>query len=70
MPLLKSFLKRKNNVLFLIVSNILKKPTRLTFLRSFNVEEDGENKGKFDIENCALIPLIDGARLFVTSNNI
>ena len=62
----------KNNALFFdyLGNDALKKPTPLNFFKKFNVEEDGENKGKFDIKTKALMPLIDGARLFVLSNNI
>jgi CBS domain-containing protein len=34
------------------------------------VEEEGINKDKFDIKTKALMPLIDGARLFILSHNI
>jgi CBS domain-containing protein len=33
-------------------------------------EEEGPNKNKFDIKTRALMPLIDGARLFALSYNI
>lgn len=66
------FKNAKNNVLFFdyLGNDALKKPTPLNFFKKFNVEEDGENKGKFDIKTRALMPLIDGARLLVMSNNI
>ena len=38
--------------------------------KKFNIEEVGENKGKFDIKTRALMPLIDGARLLVLNLNI
>lgn len=62
----------KNNVLFFdyLGNDALRKPTPLNFFKKFNVEEVGENKGKFDIKTKALMPLIDAARLFVMSNNI
>lgn len=55
----------KNNTLFLdfLGNDALKKPSALNFFKKFNVEEDGEHKGKFDIKNRAIMPLIDGARL-------
>lgn len=66
------FKNAKNNVLFFdyLGNDALKKPTPLNFFKKFNLEEDGENKGKFDIKTRALMPLIDGARLLVMSNNI
>ncbi len=66
------FKNAKNNTLFFdyLGNDALKKPTPLNFFKKFNVEEDGEHKGKFDIKTRALMPLIDGARLLVMSNNI
>ncbi len=66
------FKNAKNNTLFFdyLGNDALKKPTPLNFFKKFNVEEDGEHKGKFDIKTRSLIPLIDGARLLVMSNNI
>ena len=62
----------KNNSLFYdyLGNEALKKPAPLNFFKKFTVEEEGEFKGKFDIKTKALMPLIDGARLFVLSNNI
>jgi CBS domain-containing protein len=66
------FKNAKNNVLFFdyLGNDALKKPAPLNFFKKFNVEEEGENKGKFDIKTKALMPLIDGARLLVLNNNI
>lgn len=66
------FKNAKNNVLFFdyLGNDALKKPAPLNFFKKFNLEEEGEHKGKFDIKNKALMPLIDGARLLVLSNNI
>jgi CBS domain-containing protein len=67
------FKNTKNNSLFFdyLGNETLKKPVPLNFFKKFNVEEEeGENKGKFDIKTRALIPLIDGARLLVLSQNI
>ncbi|WP_395062802.1 DUF294 nucleotidyltransferase-like domain-containing protein [Flavobacterium sp.] len=66
------FKNAKNNVLFFdyLGNDALKKPTPLNFFKKFNIEEEGENKGKFDIKTRALMPLIDGARMLVLSNNI
>ena len=65
------FKDAKNKVLFYdyLGNDALKKPAPLNFFKKFNLEEDGENKGKFDIKTRALMPLIDGARLLVISNN-
>ena len=62
----------KNKVLFLdyLGNDTIKKPTPLNFFKKFNIEEEAENKGKFDIKTRALMPLIDGARLLILSNNI
>jgi CBS domain-containing protein len=66
------FKDAKNKVLFYdyLGNDALKKPAPLNFFKKFNLEEDGEYKGKFDIKTRALMPLIDGARLLVISNNI
>jgi CBS domain-containing protein len=63
---------RKNNSrLYDFLGNItLKKPLPLSFFKKINIEEDGENKGKFDIKNRAIMPLVDGARLLILSQNI
>ena len=62
----------KNNALFFdfLGNDALRKNSPLTFFKKFNVEEEGENKNKFDIKTRALMPLIDGARLFALSHNI
>ncbi len=66
------FKNAKNNALFFdyLGNDALKKPAPLNFFKKFNLEEEGEYKGKFDIKTKALMPLIDGARLLVLSNNI
>jgi CBS domain-containing protein len=51
-------------------NDALRKPAPLSFFKKFNIEEDGPNKDKFDIKIRAIMPLIDGARLFVLSLNI
>ena len=48
----------------------MRKPSPLTFFKNFNTEESGEHKDKFDIKTRALMPLIDGARLFSLSYNL
>ncbi len=62
----------KNNALFFdyLGNDALKKPSPLNFFKKFNLEEEGEFKGKFDIKTRALMPLIDGARIMVLSLNI
>ncbi|WP_367753095.1 DUF294 nucleotidyltransferase-like domain-containing protein [Flavobacterium sp. WC2430] len=62
----------ENNVLFydFLGNDALRNNSPLTFFKKFNVEEEGPNKDKFDIKTRALMPLIDGARLFTLSHNI
>jgi CBS domain-containing protein len=48
----------------------LRKNSPLSFFKKFIVEETGPNKDKFDIKTRALMPLIDGARLFTLSHGI
>ena len=56
----------KSNTLFFdfLGNDALRKNSPLSFFKNFNVEVDGLNKNKFDIKTKALLPLIDGARLF------
>ncbi len=62
----------KNNALFFdyLGNDALRKNPPLNFFKKFNLEEEGENKGKFDIKNRAIMPLVDGARLFAISMNL
>lgn len=62
----------KNNTLFFdfLGNDALRKNSPLTFFKKFNVEEEGPNKDKFDIKTRALMPLIDGARLFTLNFDI
>jgi CBS domain-containing protein len=62
----------KSNTLFFdfLGNDALRKNSPLSFFKNFNVEEEGINKNKFDIKTRALMPLIDGARLFALSYNI
>ena len=66
------FVNTKKNKLFFdyLGNDALRKPPPLSFFKKFNVEETGVNKGKFDIKNRIILPLIDGARLFILSHNI
>ena len=66
------FKNAENNVLFYdyLANDALRKNSPLTFFKKFNIEEEGSNKDKFDIKTRALMPLIDGARLFTLSHNI
>jgi CBS domain-containing protein len=66
------FKNAKNNTLFYdyLGNDALKKPTPLNFFKKFNLEEDGEHKGKFDIKTKGLLPLIECARLLVLSFGI
>ncbi|MEO5777888.1 MAG: DUF294 nucleotidyltransferase-like domain-containing protein [Flavobacterium sp.] len=62
----------KNNALFFdyLGNDALRKQAPINFFKKFNLEEEGENKGKFDIKNRAIMPLVDGARLFAISLNL
>lgn len=62
----------KNNALFFdyLGNDALRKPAPLNFFKKFNVEEDGEHKGKFDIKTKAIMPLVDGARLLAINLNL
>lgn len=62
----------KNNTLFFdfLGNDALKKSAPLSFFKKFILEEEGLNKDKFDIKSRALMPLINGARLFALSHNI
>ncbi|MFN3755110.1 DUF294 nucleotidyltransferase-like domain-containing protein [Flavobacterium sp.] len=66
------FTNTKNNALFFdyLGNDALRKHPPLNFFKKFNLEEEGENKGKFDIKNRAIMPLVDGARLFAISMNL
>lgn len=66
------FKNTKNNALFFdyLGNDALRKNPPLNFFKKFNVEEEGVNKGKFDIKNRAIMPLVDGARLFAISMNL
>ncbi|MBC5863022.1 DUF294 nucleotidyltransferase-like domain-containing protein [Flavobacterium turcicum] len=66
------FKNAKNNALFydFLGNDALRKNSPLTFFKNFSLEEDGPNKDKFDIKTKALMPLIDGARLFTLSFEI
>ena len=61
-----------NNTLFFdfLGNDALRNNSPLSFFKKFIVEEKGSNKDKFDIKTRALMPLIDGARLFSLSYKI
>jgi CBS domain-containing protein len=66
------FKNLNTNTLFLdyLGNDALRKPAPLNFFKKFNVEEDGENRNKFDIKAKGLLPLIDAARVLILSLNI
>lgn len=66
------FNNTQNNALFFdfLGNDALKKNAPLGFFKKFIVEEEDPNKDKFDIKTRALMPLIDGARLFILNYNI
>ncbi|MCG9792709.1 DUF294 nucleotidyltransferase-like domain-containing protein [Flavobacterium algicola] len=60
-----------NTLLFDFLGNdALRKNSPLSFFKKFLVEEEGPHKDKFDIKTRALLPLIDGARMFTMSYGI
>ncbi len=60
-----------NTILYDFLGNdALRKNAPLTFFKKFVLEEDGENKDKFDIKTRAIMPLIDSARLLTMSYDI
>lgn len=66
------FKNANNNALFFdyLGNDALHKNPPVNFFKKFNLEEEGENKGKFDIKNKAIMPLVDGARLFALNHNL
>ncbi len=66
------FERIENNSLFFdfLGNDALRKNAPLTFFKKFIREEEEPNKDKFDIKTRALMPLIDGARLFSLHFNI
>jgi CBS domain-containing protein len=66
------FANVKSNTLFYdyLGNDTLRKQPPLNFFKKFNLEEEGEHKGKFDIKRRAIMPLVDGARLFAISMNL
>ena len=62
----------ENNSLFFdfLGNDALRKGVPLSFFKKFILEEEEPNKDKFDIKTRALMPLIDGARLFALHFNI
>lgn len=66
------FQNAKNNTLFFdyLGNDVLRSNAPLTFFKKFITEEDAMNRNKFDIKSRALLPLIDGARLFALFHNL
>ncbi|WP_413998348.1 DUF294 nucleotidyltransferase-like domain-containing protein [Flavobacterium sp. W1B] len=66
------FRNAKNNALFFdfLGNDALRKHSPLSFFKKFIVEEEGPFKDMFDIKTRALMPLVDGARLFALSNDL
>jgi CBS domain-containing protein len=66
------FKNTKNNALFydFLGNDALRKNSPLSFFKKFILEEEGQNKDKFDIKTRAIMPLVDGARLLVLSSEI
>ncbi|PKA99972.1 CBS domain-containing protein [Flavobacteriaceae bacterium MAR_2009_75] len=53
-----------------LASGALQNPSPSGFFRSFLVEEDGAHKDFFDLKRRALMPLVEGARVLVLSNQV
>lgn len=66
------FQNAKNNLLFFdyLGNDVLRSSAALTFFKKFITEEDATNKNKFDVKTRAIMPLIDGARLFALFHNL
>ena len=64
------FLEKNELFLDYLGNDSLRKESPITFFKKFAIEEEGENKDKFDIKNKALLPLIDAARLLTIGYNI
>lgn len=66
------FNNTKNNTVFFdfFGNDTLRKNPPLNFFRKFNLEEEGDYKGWFDIKNRGIMPLVDGARLFAINLNL
>ena len=62
----------KDNSLFFdfLGNDVLKYNAPLTFFKKFALEEEGEHRNTFDVKNRALMPLINGARLFALHHNL
>jgi CBS domain-containing protein len=60
------FKNATNNTLFFdyLGNDALRKNAPLTFFKNLNVEEEGPYKNMFDIKTRAIMPLVDGGRLF------
>ena len=66
------FANLKNNKSFFdyLGNDALRKPPAFGFFKKFNIEEEGEHKGKFDIKSRGLLPFIEAARILTLSQNI
>lgn len=60
------FKNAKDNTLFFdyLGNDALRKNSPLSFFKKFIIEEEGPYKDMFDIKTRAIMPLVDGARLF------
>jgi CBS domain-containing protein len=62
---------KNNTLLFDFLGNeALRRNSPLTFFKKFHVEDKDPNKDKFDIKTRALMPLVDGARMFSLSHHM
>ncbi|RZJ72739.1 DUF294 nucleotidyltransferase-like domain-containing protein [Flavobacterium sp.] len=61
---------RRNSLFDYLGNDALRKPPALSFFKKFNVEEEGENRNRFDIKLRGIMPLTDGARLLALGQNL
>ncbi|NUY79917.1 CBS domain-containing protein [Flavobacterium sp. MAH-1] len=61
---------KRNSFFDYLGNDALRKPPPLSFFKKFNVEEEGENRNKFDIKLKGIMPLTDGARLLALGQNL
>ncbi|RZJ67350.1 MAG: cyclic nucleotide-binding domain-containing protein [Flavobacterium sp.] len=61
---------KRNSFFDYLGNDALRKPPSLSFFKKFNVEEEGENRNKFDIKLRGIMPFTDAARLIALGQNL
>lgn len=61
---------KRNSFFDYLGNDALRKPPALSFFKKFNVEEEGENRNRFDIKVRGIMPFTDAARLIAISQNL